>query len=134
MARDKRSIDDICKEHDVEWFNTALDLAKNGASIAEICVAIGIARNTLYYKMKRHDEDGNIKELVDGWKLIAEAWHQKKLRVNLENKDFSYQGAGMIMKNRFNWNDGKQQLDITSGDEAISLPVISWVSNEKKED
>lgn len=134
MARDKRSIDDICKEHDPNWFDTALRLSQDGASIAEICVAIGISRNTLYYKMKHHDEDGKIKDMVDGWKLIAEAWFNKTGRVNLENKDFSYQGFSMFMKNRFNWNDGKQQIDITSGDEAISLPVISWVANEKKEE
>lgn len=131
MGKKNTPIDEICSKTDPNWFKTAQVMASEGASIAQICVAIGIKRNTLYKKAREGEEAETIKDMMDWWQTLSEAWWQKTGQENLTNKDFSFQGFGLYMKNRYNWGEGKQSIDITSQGEKVSLPVISWVGEDR---
>ena len=92
------------------WKETILTLSEEGASIIELSVEIGISRDTFYELSKRDEE---FSDTVKRCKDLSEAWWTKKGRKNLENKDFSYTGWYMNMKNRFNWADKTEGTTIT---------------------
>lgn len=83
-----------------------LDLAEQGASIVELSVALRINRDTFYEISKR---DKAFSDIVKRCKELSEAWWEKSGRTNLMNKDFSYVGWYMNMKNRFGWRDKSEQ-------------------------
>ncbi len=95
------------------WKERMFNLAKEGASIIELAVMLDIARSTFYELSERDKEFSNT---VKKCKELCEVWWVKKGRISLENKDFSYTGWYMNMKNRFNWKD---KQDITSNDQEI---------------
>ena len=95
------------------WEERMYNLAKEGASIIELAVMLDIARSTFYELSERDKQFSNT---VKKCKELCEVWWVKKGRISLENKDFSYTGWYMNMKNRFNWKD---KQDITSNDQEI---------------
>ena len=55
---------------------------------------------------------------------LSEAWWNKSGRINLKDKDFSYTGWYMQMKNRFGWAD-KQEINQTN----IGAPQVIVTKN-----
>ena len=116
-----------------EMCKIAEDLMAEGASKYEVCAELNICFDTisewcnpegLYFKQ---DFSDSIKRGLQ----LSRAWWEKAGRVNLKDKDFSYTGWYMNMKNRFKWAD-RQETDITSGGERVTMDTITL--NGKKID
>ncbi len=88
------------------WEESIIKLSKQGASIVELAVELDISRNTLYALSER---DEYFLNTIKRCKRYCEAWWLGKGRTELDNKDFSYTGWYMNMKNRFGWAD-KQEI------------------------
>lgn len=87
------------------WENIIINLSKEGASIVELAVALDISRQTLYNLSER---DEHFLDTIKKCKRYCEAWWLSKGRTELDNKDFSYTGWYMNMKNRFGWADKQE--------------------------
>ena len=88
-----------------DWEHRILDLSNQGASIVELAVELDISRDTFYALSERDDD---FFDTVKKCKQLCEAWWVRKGRTNLGNKEFSYTGWYMNMKNRFNWADKQE--------------------------
>jgi hypothetical protein len=88
------------------WEMDIINLSKIGGSIVEIAVLLDISRNTLTAMTER---DPNFLNTIKKCKRLCEAWWMKQGRTELDNKDFSYTGWYMNMKNRFGWADKIEQ-------------------------
>jgi hypothetical protein len=95
------------------WEEDILKEAKVGASIVELAVMLDISRTTFYSLC---DRDENFLDTVKKCKRLSEAWWKKQGRTQLENKDFSYTGWYMNMKNRFGWADKQETKQTNEGE------------------
>lgn len=92
------------------WEKDIINLSKIGGSIVELAVLLDISRNTLNALTER---DEYFLNTIKKCKRYCEAWWVAKGRTELDNKDFSYTGWYMNMKNRFGWADKiEQKTDI----------------------
>ena len=97
------------------WYNDILELYSEGASDVEI-------RALIYLKTKEKtkasfglwdrwiEEEEEFFETIKQGRMLSESWWAKTGRKNLNNKEFSYTGWYMNMKNRFGWKD-KHEVD-----------------------
>lgn len=103
------------------WYNVVLDLYKDGASDVEVKSLIyewrGSFSNDLWDRWLK--EEPQFSETIKTGKLLAESWWSKSGRENLKNKDFSFTGWYMNMKNRYGWKD-KTETDLTTKGESIN--------------
>jgi hypothetical protein len=120
------------------WYNDILDLYKEGASDVEIKALIvqktnGKVRASNDLWERWIEEEEQFSETIKIGKLISEAWWNKTGRENLENKDFSFTGWYMNMKNRFGWRDSietKQTHTISAEAEAIRKALPEFFEGE----
>lgn len=127
-GRPKENIDSLPKE----WYIEVLELYRDGGSDAEVKAMIyewrGTFSNDLWDRWMNQVPE--FSETIKKGRILSEAWWTKNGRINLENKDFSYTGWYMQMKNRFGWSD-KQSVDHTTKGEAIN--IISLGNGTKPE-
>lgn len=112
-GRPKMTVNDLPDN----WEETVIELSKEGASIVELAVELDICRTTFYALT---DRDEHFMDTIKKCKQYCEAWWIKKGRTELENKDFSYTGWYMNMKNRFNWTD-RQETTLEGGDKPVNI-------------
>ena len=105
VGRPQKKVSDLPED----WKETILDLSREGASIVELAVELDIARETFYALSERDEE---FLDTVKKCEQLCEAWWVRNGRTNLGNKEFSYTGWYMNMKNRFNWAD-KQETKVS---------------------
>lgn len=89
-----------------------IELMSEGASKNEIAGTLGISYETLC-EWQKVGGDYYIKEFSDAIKkgeALSLCWWERQGRKQLENKEFSYTGWYMNMKNRFKWAD-KQEVE-----------------------
>ena len=117
-------------KYDPSKLEEVLNLMAEGGSLAEVCALLGISEETLnqwrkgdgkYYKPE-------LSETIKKGIGLSKSWWEKNGRVNLENKNFSYTGWYMNMKNRFGWAD---KTDITSKGEKLQGPLILPERNDE---
>ena|SRR5690554_4644862 len=101
------------------WHMQVLSLYNEGASDVEIKAyiynEIGTFSNNLWERWM--EEEAEFWETIKKGRLLSEAWWSGTGRKNLENKDFSYTGWYMNMKNRFGWTD---RVDNTTKGEKVN--------------
>lgn len=89
------------------WYHNVLNEYKMGASDVEIKAYIysvrGSFSNDLWDRWLQ--EEPEFSETIKTGRMLSEAWWSKNGRINLDNKEFSYTGWYMNMKNRFGWRD-----------------------------
>ena len=94
---------------------------RDGASDVEVKAYLyelrGSFSNDLWVRWMK--EEREFSETIKVGKMLSEAWWAKTGRKNLENKEFSFTGWYMNMKNRFGWSD-KQEIDNKSSDGSMS--------------
>jgi len=101
------------------------ELAKEGASIVELAIALSISRDT-FYEISKRDKD--FSDTIKRCKELSEAWWERSGRINLSNKEFNYTGWYMNMKNRFGWKD---RQDVTTNGEKIVTNTIVFTDFKK---
>lgn len=89
--------------------DTLIEMMKEGTSLTEVALAIGINRDTMYKWCK---EDGRyfnyeFSDAVSGGKCFSQAWWEPQARVNLYNRKFNYHAWGLNMRMRFpkDWSE-----------------------------
>jgi hypothetical protein len=106
-----------------KWDELILSNMEQGASLDEIHTLMGISHETHRRLMQDHPEYfATIKRGVQ----LSKTWWLRVGRTQLFNKEFSYTGWYMNMKNRFGWTD-KQEHDVT-----ISVPARIIIPQGKK--
>lgn len=120
-------------KYNPEMLNKIQEEMSHGASLLEVSVALDIDDNTLFdwcnedsprYKPKFSDA---IKKGV----RASEAWWQREGRTSLRDKDFSYTGWYMNMKNRFGWSDKQENKDVSEGEFTKETVLDHILNNEE---
>jgi len=114
-----------------DWYKIILTEYENGASDVEIKAIIikwrGKFSNGLFNRWI--DEEVEFSQTIKTGRILSEAWFQKHGRKNLTNKDFSYTGWYMQMKNRFGWADNTNNKTETTA----KIQVVEMTKEERKE-
>ena len=104
-----------------DWQLHVLEMYRDGASDVEVKAYLyelrGSFSNDLWVRWMK--EEREFSETIKVGKMLSEAWWAKTGRKNLDNKEFSFTGWYMNMKNRFGWSD-KQEIDNKSSDGSMS--------------
>lgn len=94
------------------WQVEVLNWYKEGASDVEIKALIyrqrGSFSNDLWNRWL--NDEPEFSETIKVGRMLSEAWWHKTGRISLNDKEFSYTGWYMNMKNRFGWKD-KQEVE-----------------------
>lgn len=94
----KKTLDILPKS----WEKKVLALYYQGGSDIEVMCMLNISRDLWYRWLK---EEPHFSDTIKKGRDLCEAWWKGVGRTNLHDKQFSYVGWYMQMKNRFGWKD-----------------------------
>ena len=123
MAKVGRPKEDLSSLPD-NWHEEVLELYSEGAADVEIKALIYEWRNNFSNNLwdRWMEEEQEFWETIKKGRMLSESWWNKSGRKNLKEKDFSYTGWYMNMKNRFGWRD-KQETTLQGGDKPIETII-----------
>lgn len=100
-------------KYDPAMCDKVIELMSQGASKVEVCAELGISRETLYDWCDTESPRFNkgFSDTVKKGQELSEAWWEREGRTSLRDKDFSYTGWYMNMKNRFKWADNQNNTN-----------------------
>ena len=99
------------------------DLFREGASIAEVCVKIGITKDT-FYRWKTEYPD--FSDAVKAGEAISESWWTDiGMQGMLGNRPVNPTLWIFNMKNRFHWTDKHEVTGAESGPLQITYKVVN---------
>lgn len=101
-----------------DWQDYVTGIMCEGASLEEVKGRLAIS-NDLHARWMK--EEPIYSETIKKGIGFSLAWWEAEGRENLRNKNFSYVGWYMNMKNRFGWKD---RQDYTSGDKPLPKPIM----------
>ncbi len=90
----------------------AIALMSEGASLYEVAADLGIHYDTLNEWRKSNPV---FSEAIKAGEARSRAWWERNGRLSLKDKDFSYTGWYMNMKNRFGWADKQEHSGPNGG-------------------
>jgi len=128
-GRPKSIFEESKKDFPDNWYDIILNEYSEGASDVEIKALIWSWRKSFSNNLwdRWLEEEVEFWETIKIGRILCEAWWKKTGRKELDNKDFSYTGWYMQMKNRFGWADkqeNKNQNNNThSGEIKINMVV-----------
>lgn len=113
-----------------EWYNDILELYKEGGSDVEVKAMVwqwrGSFSNDLWDRWIKEEEQ--FSETIKMGRVLSQSWWTKEGRTNLKDREFSYTGWYMNMKNRFKWTD---RIDETSkGEKKEATTIINLGQGE----
>lgn len=112
-----------------EMCDQVIALMSEGASLVEVAAEIGICEDTLHeWKKTNSDFSESIKRGIQ----LSKSWWERKGRTSLENKEFSYTGWYMNMKNRFGWSDKQEITGKDGGPLEVQFTEVLREINERK--
>lgn len=95
-----------------------VEMMAEGCSRVEVCADLGICFETFQRWQESHPD---FSESVKRGLQLCQAWWEREGRTNLKDRDFSYTGWYMNMKNRFGWKD-RNEVDAKVG---VTLSISS---------
>ncbi len=106
IGRPRKELTDLHKG----WEQDVLDLAEVGGSDVEIRTLLNISKDVWYAWLDIEGEryESSFTETIKRAGELCETWWTREGRENLKDKDFSYTGWYMNMKNRFGWADKRE--------------------------
>jgi orotate phosphoribosyltransferase-like protein len=93
-----------------KYADQVIELMRKGYSMPEVAYELNVVKSTLYEWMEKHKD---FSDAIKEGKYFSEGWWLRKGRKSLRDKEFSYTGWYMNMKNRFGWAD-KQETNVTA--------------------
>jgi hypothetical protein len=115
------------------WRDYVIKMYREGASDVEVKAYLYDIRGSLSNDLWERwlEEEPDFSETIKRGKLLSEAWWNQIGRTSLTDKDFSYTGWYMNMKNRFGWRD---KTEIDQKTEHSGGIDITWAEPPKKAD
>lgn len=127
MGRPKEDLSSLPEN----WYDDVIELYSEGASDVEIKAQIwkwrGSFSNDLWDRWMLEEE--SFSETIKMGRQLSHAWWTAQGRENLKDKDFSFTGWYMNMKNRFGWADKKEVKQDINLDQNGSVDIKSWVKD-----
>lgn len=108
------------------WQAFIINLYSEGGSDVEVKALIHSWRDTFSNDLwsRWMEEEPDFSKTIKRGRELCAAWWEHIGRKNLKDREFSYTGWYMNMKNRFGWADN-QKTDITTGGDKITLNITS---------
>lgn len=103
-----------------EMCDVVIKEMSQGASKEELAYLLDVNPETVFRWQKEIPE---FSKAIKKGVALSKGWWLENGRKQLENKDFSYTGWYMNMKNRFGWRD---KQDVTSDGKALTVNLVNY--------
>lgn len=106
-------------KYDPSMCETVMEIMAVGATKEEAAAHLGIAKDTFYQWIKKHEEFSKAVAIAEE---LSYVWWLKQGRSNLCNKEFNSTLWYMIMKNLHKWSD-RQEVKHNTEDSRIIIQM-----------